>query len=419
MLISILGSHGDTLPFIALGRALRRRGHEVRLYGNALFTALVGSAGLAYVETSDAGLLRQALADPRVTDSRQGMSILAQGVIGSTLDTYEAMSLDAVAGQTLLVGSTLSFAPRLLAEVRRLPFAGVHLSPSVFRSEFVSPRVTALGHLARWPRFVKRALWFYADRRLLDPLFTAPLNEIRRGLGLPDVQHVMGRWLHQGAVDLALFPAWFAPPQPDWPANAVLAGFPLAGDDDREALPAGLAAFLAAGPPPVVFTAGTANTQSEAFYAESVAACARLGLRGVMAAQRRGQLPPALPDGVLHVSYVPFKDLFRHACVVVHHGGIGTMSEALRAGVPQLVRPMAYDQFDNASRAVALGVARELSTSAYRGARLDATLANLAGSEAARRACAAVAARMNSEDGLGAACAALIAAFDASVAAGY
>ena len=35
---------------------------------------------------------------------------------------------------------------------------------------------------------------------------------------------------------------------------------------------------------------------------------------------------------------------------LVHHGGIGSSAQALAAGVPQLVMPMAYDQLDNATR---------------------------------------------------------------------
>jgi UDP:flavonoid glycosyltransferase YjiC (YdhE family) len=43
---------------------------------------------------------------------------------------------------------------------------------------------------------------------------------------------------------------------------------------------------------------------------------------------------------------------------LVHHGGIGTMSQALAAGIPQLLTPFGFDQFDNADRAQRLGVAK-------------------------------------------------------------
>jgi len=67
----------------------------------------------------------------------------------------------------------------------------------------------------------------------------------------------------------------------------------------------------------------------------------------------------------VHVTYAPFGVLLPKLSAFVHHGGIGSTSQALRAGVPQLIRPVAYDQFDNSARAVELGVARELLPKQY------------------------------------------------------
>ncbi len=39
--------------------------------------------------------------------------------------------------------------------------------------------------------------------------------------------------------------------------------------------------------------------------------------------------------------FVPFGKLLKHASVFIHHGGIGTMSQGFRAGVPQMVMAMA------------------------------------------------------------------------------
>jgi len=67
------------------------------------------------------------------------------------------------------------------------------------------------------------------------------------------------------------------------------------------------------------------------------------------------------PAGNFHrFGYVPYaRDLPRYA-LIVHHGGAGVMYHALRAGVPALVLPIDYDQFDHAARLEAAGVARRL-----------------------------------------------------------
>ena len=64
-----------------------------------------------------------------------------------------------------------------------------------------------------------------------------------------------------------------------------------------------------------------------------------------------------MPKGSAAFEYAPYSTVFPRAAVNIHHGGIGTSAQALRAGLPQLVRPQAYDQFDNARRLIDLGVA--------------------------------------------------------------
>ncbi len=64
--------------------------------------------------------------------------------------------------------------------------------------------------------------------------------------------------------------------------------------------------------------------------------------------------------------WLPQAEVIKHADVVVHHGGSGTMLTALAEGVPQLVLPQGADQFSNAEALVASGA----------GVRLDAVSAD-------------------------------------------
>ena len=66
----------------------------------------------------------------------------------------------------------------------------------------------------------------------------------------------------------------------------------------------------------------------------------------------------------------------------------------MRAGLPQLVRPQAYDQFDNARRLIDLGVARELLPANYRADRAAKALTTLLGDAALRARCQALAPRL-------------------------
>jgi UDP:flavonoid glycosyltransferase YjiC (YdhE family) len=83
------------------------------------------------------------------------------------------------------------------------------------------------------------------------------------------------------------------------------------------------------------------------------------------------------------LGYVPYaRNLPRYA-LVVHHGGAGVMYHSLRAGVPGLVFPVDYDQFDHAARLEAAGAAHRLR----RPEDLAVQVADALGDERLRAAC--------------------------------
>ena len=92
----------------------------------------------------------------------------------------------------------------------------------------------------------------------------------------------------------------------------------------------------------------------------AVNACRELNRPGLLLSTFPENFPPDLPETVRPLSYVSFSQLLPHCSAIVHHGGIGTTSQALAAGIPQLIRPLAFDQFDNASRVEKLGRGRWL-----------------------------------------------------------
>jgi rhamnosyltransferase subunit B len=158
-----------------------------------------------------------------------------------------------------------------------------------------------------------------------------------------------------------LFPDWFAPPQPDWPKNLLQWDFPLEDMAAERPLDDALAKFLAEGEKPVLFTAGTGHFHAEAFFATAAKLVSELGCRAIFITPKTDQVPRDLPAGVLVSAYAPFSLLLPRARAFVHHGGIGTTSQCLAAGLPQLVVPMSLDQPDNADRVKRFGVGLSIS----------------------------------------------------------
>ena len=120
-----------------------------------------------------------------------------------------------------------------------------------------------------------------------------------------------------------------------------------------------------------------------------------------------GRVPeqqPALPAGIRAFQYLPYSAVFPHAAAIVHQAGVGTLAQALSAGRPQLIVPVAFDQPDNARRAVKLGVARVLPFKRVTAARLVAELSPLLNDAAYAAQAASAAARLAGEDGARTAC---------------
>jgi UDP:flavonoid glycosyltransferase YjiC (YdhE family) len=132
--------------------------------------------------------------------------------------------------------------------------------------------------------------------------------------------------------------------QPDWPSQTLVTGFPWYDQNGGAGLPPDLVRFLDLGPPPIVFTLGTALAADPgSFYEHSALAASSLGRRAVLIVEDSRHRPLSLPDGVVASGYAPFSELFPRAAAVVHHGGIGTTGLAMRSGSPTLVMPCAWD----------------------------------------------------------------------------
>ncbi|MEZ5707300.1 MAG: glycosyltransferase [Burkholderiaceae bacterium] len=115
-----------------------------------------------------------------------------------------------------------------------------------------------------------------------------------------------------------------------------------------------LHSFLERGDAPILFMPGSSNRHAEAFFRIASQVVQERAQRAVFLTPYPGQLPHPLPESIHWTSFVDLGDLLGHVSAVVHHGGIGTVAQAFRSGVPQVVVPFAWDQFDNASRVVDL-----------------------------------------------------------------
>lgn len=370
ILIATFGSLGDLHPFVALGQSLREEGFRVVVATSADHRELVLREGLEFFEIRpDFAEISQKLGTDMGGVARamsRDDGFLFQKVIFPHLRFAYDQFAQASEGASMIVAHGIAFSAHAVAEKRGLPLAVVVLSPALLYSDhdppasplFVVAPKTALARV--YNKVARRAfsavLWLWA----------APLRRFRRDLGLPrrggfDLFAGAAPW----ASTLALCSPLLSPPQPDHAAETLVAGHSFF-DRNVSTDPARLAAlqaFLDAGAAPIVFSLGSFVVHDgRAYYQAAMAAAQKLRARAVLLVEEKdlAELQALAPEEVFVAAYAPHSTLFPRAKIVVHHGGIGTCGQALRAGRPQLVTPFLGDQPDNAARLARLGVARVL-----------------------------------------------------------
>ncbi|HBS28755.1 MAG TPA: hypothetical protein DEB06_04735 [Phycisphaerales bacterium] len=368
-LVTSIGSSGDINPFIAVALALRERGHEVVFLVNPYFESTVRAQGLVFAPLgeylSPADVARNTpLAFSRLLGPIVIMRRWFVPFFRPSLEAYT--SAIAAHRPHAVVGHQISFTLPWAARRAGIPWITCPLAPATILSIHDPPRMPVGADLRRMPLWYRRFA-HATSRRIVSLLIDPELNRMRRELGMPSrYDALFGEMLEEPDATLALWSAHFRPPAPDDPPRLQLCGFPWFDRKSQyaergERLAPELERFLDAGDPPVVFTLGSVLSHTGAgVYRAAADACRRLGVRAVLVVGRDSSIPADLPPGVMCVDYAPYGLLLPRARATVHHGGIGTTAQALRAGKPTVILPHAHDQFDNAARAERLGVSATL-----------------------------------------------------------
>ncbi len=384
VILHAIGSAGDVHPFLGIGSALKARGHDVFVVTNPAFESAVVVAGLGFRALGTLQQYHQTKDDPDLWHPRRAFPAVIRHAVDPSHGPILEITRDLQrAGSTVMVASSLAIGARTASELLGIPYATVHLAPAIFPSVFRQPEIHGLPFGNRAPKFLKRLQWKFAGK-VVDHFALPELNRFRNRHGLPPAKNLFD-WWHSPQRVIALFPDWFAPMQPDWPAQTRQTGFPMFDEADARQLAPELTAFLDSGEPPVVFTPGSAMSQGRHLFEEAAKALRRIGRRGLFLTPFAECLPSGLAPDTLAVSYAPFSQILPRCAAIIHHGGVGTCAQALHAGIPQLIQPMAHDQLDTLSRIRDLGVGLGITPRNFRDKPLAATLSSLLASQEFRR----------------------------------
>jgi rhamnosyltransferase subunit B len=362
IVIVVYGSLGDLHPAMALARGLKARGHDAAIATSEPYRAKITGAGLTFhavrpdLSLSDDTLVK------RVMDGVEGSEYLMRKLVYPAIREMHADLLGVAENADLLLAGELACATPIVAQQKRIRWAYFALSPISFLPVYdpsVIPGPPLLHAVQSLGPRANRFVLLLA--RIVSHSWWRPLRELRRELGLATGASPLFAGKYSPRLNLALFSKLLQPPQPDWPRPTVQTGFLFHDEEESStALPSEVQRFLAAGPPPIVFTLGSAAVHlARDFYDQAARAAELIGQRAVLLLGKNSP-PPNLPPSILAWNYLPFSRIFSRAAAIVHQGGVGTTAQALRSGRPMLVMPFAHDQFDNAARVTRLGVARQI-----------------------------------------------------------
>jgi UDP:flavonoid glycosyltransferase YjiC (YdhE family) len=333
------GTRGDVEPYVAVGRELLRRGHDVRMAVAPDLVGFVESAGLAAVAYGpDTRRWQDVHRDFLTRLSRrfwQLRELIRRGREDWALITQfweeTAKTLTSLAdGADLLFTGVLGEEPAAnIAEYYDIPFATMHYFPLRPNGQLVPTLLAPVGRSA-----MTMSEW------LVWPLTKKLEDAQRRELGLaksrsPSPRRIVERGsLEIQAYDEVCVPGLAA----EWakfegrrPFVGALT-MELATDADEE-----VASWIAAGTPPVFFGFGSMPVESAVDTLAMIsAACAQLGERALVCAGSSDFSDVPHIDHVKVVGTMNYAAAFPACRAVVHHGGVGTTAAGLRAGIPTL-----------------------------------------------------------------------------------
>ncbi|MFO1093651.1 MAG: glycosyltransferase [Planctomycetaceae bacterium] len=394
-LCSTFGSAGDVFPMLGLALALYERGHEILFVTNGHFESLVRGHGLPFEPLGTEADYQASISNPDLWNPRRAFGHVFRSFGPFLKRQYEIHTQHAGKPDVVALTNCLGFGAFVARDKFHIRTLTVHCQPAVVWSDIEPPTLPGI----MGPRWLKSLMYTLGEKFVIDGVVCPFLNPWRRELGLPPVKKIT-RWWNSPDGVLCMFPDWYAPPQRDWPPNLVQTDFPLWNANSNAGLSADVSIFLEQGDPPIVFTPGSANVHGAEFFGAAVEACHALRRRGILLTEFREQIPAALPDTVKHFAYVPLDLLLPRCAAFVHHGGIGSTSQALLAGNPQVLMPLAHDQYDNGTRVERLGVGASIPSPKFNGARLTEALRKLLTSPSVASACRTAAAKLVQRDGL-------------------
>lgn len=336
------GSRGDVQPFLPLSLGLMKRGHTVKLAAPYRFKGFVEEYGIQFVplagEPEDLSRRFNDVGHNFIKMVREMMDHAVE--IGADV----MRQTDEACRDADLIIHTFAHAVGAHTLAREMNIPDIHVQTfPMFTPTGDYPNVTMpdlKSHaLNRFTHTASKKITWWASR--------FGFEHVRRSVGLPKRKLYFpfddDPFRHPTPILCAWSPS-ILPPSSDWSPNVHVTGCFFFDLDFMYQPPHELQNFLSDGNAPICISFGSMVNRDSGRIDRIVSdALTWSNNRGIVLSGW-SDVDYRKSDNMLYLESAPHDWLLPRCKLIIHHGGAGTTSAGLRAGIPNVVVPFTADQ---------------------------------------------------------------------------
>lgn len=355
------GTRGDVLPYIALGKGLIEAGYNVRVAAPRGFADLIQNHHVPFApfdgNPTDL-MIEQGDFTPFTLGTNPIRSIQAtRAFLQKARPLYRNMlhtAAETCRGSDLLIHGLPTIWGAHIAEGLGIPAVRANLQPLTPTCEFPSallPFRFSLSGIGNWLSHwaVTQATWLS---------WRPEINHARHAdFGLAPA-HLLDPTLkadsHQ-PLTLNAFSEIVVPRPKDWNKKQVVTGYWRIKEKTSERVDGfqGAQKFIDSSKNPIAIGFGSPGTRGYLSMLEEALHLANAQAVLTLPEKYHHEIKS---KNIFPIAYIPHDWLYPRVKVAIHHGGAGTTSASLHAGIPTITMPLAIDQFFWGERIQKLGV---------------------------------------------------------------